>query len=105
MTGRIDTTRRLARVLAFDIAAAVLLLVFVLTAGWLWLAVLAPVLFVAVVIRLALRALARYLDSPLTEFDLYCASVDRQVDELAARRATRPVGNLIEVDFRRGGAA
>lgn len=43
----------------------------------------------------ALVAVGRYLDSPLSEMDLYLGSVDAAVDELEARRATRPLGSVV----------
>lgn len=56
-------------------------------------------LWVVVIINHVCRRIAAALDRPLTDYDRRCSAIDEQLDELAARRATRPHGNCDVLPF------
>lgn len=71
------------------------------------LAYLAIALWVVLVINALARRFADWVDRPLTEFDRRCSRIDAELDELAARHATRPHtdGVVVVGPWRGGGAA
>ena len=62
-----------------------------------WLAI---ALWAAVIINRGCYALVQYLHRNTTEQDAYYDRLDQELDELEARRATRPTGNCDVIPLR-----